>query len=187
LDVEPFLASLRCASVRWDREYREEVRMIRGIHHFALHTPRFDAMKRFYREAFGFEQAGPELSWTPTPEGDATIGVKNAAGRTLLVKSKNCYLELFEYFSPPPRDAGPAQPNDHGYTHFCVEVTDIEGEFARLEGLGMTFTAEKPLDLGYVKAVYGRDPDGNVIELQEFSESDDRAYRQLACFQGARP
>ena len=51
--------------------------MIRGIHHFALHTPRFDAMKRFYREAFGFEQAGPEIRWTPTPEGDATIGVKN--------------------------------------------------------------------------------------------------------------
>lgn len=161
--------------------------MIRGIHHIALHTPHFDAMRQFYREAFGFEQVGPELRWTPTPEGDATIGVKNAAGRTLLVKSKNCHLELFEYFSPPPRAAGPAQPNDYGYTHFCVEVTNIEQEFTRLKGLGMTFTADKPLDLGFAKAVYGRDPDGNVIELQESLESDDRAYWRLDCFNGARP
>ena len=161
--------------------------MIRGIHHIALHTPHFDDQIRFYREAFGFERVGEVLSWEPSQISDDTIGVKNSAARLALMKCKNCYIELFEYHSPPPRPGGPAQPNDYGYTHFAVEVTEIEKEYTRLKALGMTFTADKPTDLGFVKAIYGRDPDGNVIELQQFPETDDCAYGKLACFHGAAP
>jgi glyoxylase I family protein len=33
--------------------------------------------------------------------------------------------------------------------------------------LGMTFGAPQPMDAGHVKSVYGRDPEGNVIEIQQ--------------------
>lgn len=154
--------------------------MIRGIHHIGLHSKNFDAMRKFYKDAFGFEEVGEEMRWTPHPYGDALLGVKNASGRLVTLKGANCCVELFEYYSPPPRDAGPAQPNDYGYTHFSVEVTDIEEEFERLKGLGMTFTADAPGDLGTVKSIYGRDPDGNVIELQQIMDNGPLAFENFS-------
>ena len=44
---------------------------------------------------------------------------------------------------------------------------DIEKEFERLKGLGMTFSQPGPIDVGHVKSIYGRDPEGNLIELQQ--------------------
>ena len=58
---------------------------------------------------------------------------------------------------------------DHGITHLCLDVSDIDAEYARLKGAGMRFHCP-PQDLGAARATYGRDPDGNVVELQEVME-----------------
>jgi catechol 2,3-dioxygenase-like lactoylglutathione lyase family enzyme len=83
----------------------------------------------------------------------------------------NLYIEVFEYSSPPGRPSDPERPvSDHGYTHFCIDVTDIDAEYARLTAAGMRFHTPPPAasDMGgRIRATYGRDPDGNVIELQE--------------------
>lgn len=154
--------------------------MIRGIHHIALHTPNFDAMVTFYREAFGFEPAGSDFRWSPNPEMDGRMGVAGSAARTQMLKSGNCYIELFDYAQPPSRDAGPARPQDHGYTHFGVEVTDIGAECERLARLGMTFSMPLPIDFSVHKFVYGKDPDGNVIELVENRVGAGQALDDLA-------
>jgi glyoxylase I family protein len=153
--------------------------MIRGIHHIGMHAKNFDAMRQFYKDAFGFVEIGEEMSWTPNPYGDALMGVKNAGGRLTTLKGPNCCIEMFEFTSPPPRAGGPASPNDHGYTHLSVEVTDIDKDMARLKALGMTFTAEQPGDLGFVKSIYGRDPDGNVIELQQIMDGGPLAFENF--------
>ena len=75
--------------------------MIRGIHHIGLHSKNFDKMRKFYKDAFGFEEVGEEMSWTPNDFGDALTGVKNSAARLVTLKAPNCFLELFEWFSPP--------------------------------------------------------------------------------------
>ena len=75
-------------------------------------------------------------------------------------------LELFEYSSPTPRESDANRPVcDHGLTHFSFEVTDVQAVYDRLKKAGMRFHCppEKLGDLG--TATYGRDPDGNVIEL----------------------
>jgi glyoxylase I family protein len=153
--------------------------MIRGIHHVALHTPNFDRMAKFYLEAFGFEPAVDEFRWSGHRPTDEAIDVPGSSARTLMMRAGNCYIELFEYFSPPSRDVGPARPNDHGYTHFCVDVTDIENEFDRLAGLGMTFPLPKPADFGTVQFIYGKDPDGNVIEIQQVDPDHPFAMERL--------
>ena len=79
-------------------------------------------------------------------------------------------MELFQYRVPPPTFTRPLQAFDKGYTHFCVDVTDIEGEYERLKGLGMTFSQRGPIDVGHVKSIYGRDPEGNLIEIQQTAE-----------------
>lgn len=141
--------------------------MIRGIHHVSIHVRDLDRMIQFYRDAFGFEVVGEEFSWKDEPVLDALIDVKGSAARGAMLRAGSCYIEMFE-FQAPQGSTKPLAPYDKGYTHFCVDVaSDIEGEYGRLKGLGMTFGAPAPIDMGHVKSVYGRDPEGNVIELQQ--------------------
>ncbi len=147
--------------------------MIRGIHHTAISTVDLERSIRFYRDLMGFEQV-MDFSW---PEGtvnmNATHALKETAGRVVLLKAGNSMIELFQYATPTPapKDAS-RRLCDYGITHFCIDVDDIDAEYERLKAAGMLFHCP-PVDYGTVKTTYGRDPDGNVIELQEIKSPDD--------------
>lgn len=56
--------------------------------------------------------------------------------------------------------------------HLCLEVVDIAAEYERLRTAGMSFHAPPPeVASNGLKAVYARDPEGNVIELLEFTDT----------------
>lgn len=153
--------------------------MIRGIHHVGAHVRDLDRMVRFYREAFGFEVVGEEFSWADEPVLDQLIDVPGSASRGVMLRAGTCYLELFQFTAPEPESTRPLRPYDKGYTHFCVDVTDIEQEYDRLKGAGMTFGHHEPLDMGHVKSIYGRDPEGNVIEIQQTEPHCDMRLEDL--------
>lgn len=158
--------------------------MIRGIHHVSLHVRDLDRMTGFYCEGFGFADTGFRGGWSDAPELDEIVGVAGSAAESRMLIAGNCYLELFRYSSPAPDDgAKPADPFTNGFTHFCADVTEIEMEVERLAALGMTFDRPhgqaKPVDVGIVKAIYGRDPEGNLIELQETAEGCEFAADRL--------
>ena len=67
----------------------------------------------------------------------------------------------------------PLRPYDRGYTHFCVDVTDIATDIVHLQKCGMTFNDRDFVDVGHVKTLYGYDPEGNVIEVQECAPDND--------------
>ena len=56
---------------------------------------------------------------------------------------------------------------DQGITHICLQVTDIDAEYARLSAAGMRFHCAPQTAPGLCRATYGRDPDGNIVELIE--------------------
>src|SRR5262245_29742437 len=141
--------------------------MIRGIHHVAIHVRDIEQMIRFYGNAFGFEVVGQPFSWRDSELIDRIVDVPRSAACGAMLRAGNCYLELFQYSAPPPTVTHPLQPFDRGYTHFCVDVTDIEMEYERLKGLGMRFNQLVPIDAGHVKSIYGRAPEGNLIEIQQ--------------------
>lgn len=141
--------------------------MIRGIHHVAVHVHDLDRMIKFYREAFGFEVVGEPFSWENEPFIDRIVAVKGSAARGAMLRAGTCYMELFQYSAPQANNTKGLDPFDKGYTHFCVDVTDIGHEFERLQGLGMTFPEPEPINVGHVITIYGRDPEGNLIEIQE--------------------
>jgi len=141
--------------------------MIRGVHHVSVHVRDLDRMIQFYRDAFGFQMAGEAFEWDNVKELDWILGVPGTAARGCMMRTGNCYLELFQFSKPEPESNRALQPYDKGYTHFCVDVTDIEQEYDRLKGLGMTFGHHEPIDMGHCKTIYGRDPEGNVIEIQQ--------------------
>jgi glyoxylase I family protein len=93
-----------------------------------------------------------------------------------VLRAKNVMLEIIEYIFPRG-ERQPKEPWQRGYAHFCVDVTDIDGEYERLKALGMTFHGTPPprgaID---VRAIYGRDPEGNIIELQEIFSTSSPFY-----------
>jgi glyoxylase I family protein len=133
----------------------------------AVHVRDLERMMKFYREAFGFEIVGEQFSWRDNATLDRILDVPGSAARGAMLRAGTCYLELFQFSAPEPISARPLNPFDRGYTHFCVDVTDIERECERLQTLGMTFGHRSPVDVGHVKTIYGRDPEGNVIEIQQ--------------------
>ena len=154
--------------------------MIRGIHHVAVHVRDLERMIQFYRDAFGFEVVGEPFEWDNVKELDQILDVPNSAAKGAMLKAGTCYFEMFQFQAPQPESDRPLRPYDKGYTHFCVDVTDIENEYERLKGLGMTFGHHEPINMGHVKTIYGRDPEGNVIEIQQTAEGCDFPLKNLA-------
>jgi catechol 2,3-dioxygenase-like lactoylglutathione lyase family enzyme len=142
--------------------------MIRGIHHTAISTGNLERALAFYRDLLGFEVAS-EFSWPAGTEVmDKITGLKDSSGRVATLKAGNAMIELFQYESPPPKQGDPNRPvNEHGITHTCLDVTDIDAEYERLQAAGVRFHCPPQEFGGVMKATYARDPDGNVIELLE--------------------
>lgn len=143
--------------------------MIKGFHHAAISTPDLDRCIAFYTQIIGGAVAW-EFGWDRgTPDADAVTGLHDSATRAAMLKVGNSFLEVFEYTSPPPTPRTAQRPvNEHGITHVCLEVTDINGEYERLKTAGMQFHSAPMAQQGS-SMVYGRDPDGNVVELIEFT------------------
>jgi catechol 2,3-dioxygenase-like lactoylglutathione lyase family enzyme len=154
--------------------------MIRGIHHTAISTNDLDRSLRFYRDLLGFEQVFASR-WEPGAEAaDKITGLKNSSARMVMLKAGNACIELFEYSSPLPHPGDPNRPAcDHGITHLCLDVRDIEAEYERLKAAGMLFHCP-PQKMGTVSATYGRDPDGNIVELLEVEDASNPMALKLA-------
>lgn len=144
--------------------YRES-HMILGINHIAISTSDFQRALSFYRDVIGMS-----VDSQGHIEGelcDKVTALKNMRSKVALLTLGNCQIELFEFSSPEPQKADPLQPVcDHGITHICFDVDDIEKEYQRLLQAGVNFHCP-PQDFGNAKATYARDPDGNVFELVE--------------------
>ncbi len=89
-----------------------------------------------------------------------------------MLKAGNAMIELFRYDSPRPKPGDPKRRVcDHGITHICLDVTDLDAEYERLKAAGIPFHCP-PQEVGMLKTTYGKDPDGNVIELQEVLQAE---------------
>ncbi len=79
-------------------------------------------------------------------------------------------IEMFQFNDCNARAQDPDRPViDHGITHICLAVQDLDHEYARLRDAGMRFDGEPTKVAPGVRSVYGRDPFGNVVELEEAS------------------
>jgi catechol 2,3-dioxygenase-like lactoylglutathione lyase family enzyme len=152
--------------------------MIRGIHHVAVSTPNLERIVAFYCDIMGAEQVY-EGGWERGSDViDQIVGLKDSSCKQAMLKLHNAYLEFFEYQTPTPTTKDPAYPpNNHGYTHFCIDVTDIDSEYERLTKAGVKFNIPPPdFEGGDIRATYGRDPDGNIIEIQQILNKDHAFY-----------
>ena len=166
--------------------------MIHGIHHVALATGQLDRMVDFYCDALGFQLVYRSAWEKGSVQIDEMVGLPDSAAKTAMLRSNSVFVEMFEYSSPPGKAGDPDRPVcDHGYTHFCLWVSDIDAEHERLRRAGMRFhcpphPAPDPPGRGAVRSVYGRDPDGNVIELLELLDPRSSLRLPLELMQSGR-
>lgn len=153
--------------------------MIRGVHHVSIHTRNLDRILEFYEKAFGFVPVVDQIHWSDNAFFDSVIGLSGTAGRLIMLRARNMYLEVWEYSAPPGRGNDPLNPNDLGYTHFCVDTDDIERDYKNAQAAGMTFVGAPSPETTGIRTIYGRDPDGNVIELQQVTAEHVFSFERL--------
>lgn len=141
--------------------------MIRATHHTAISTADLDRLVGFYRDVLGFkvifEQAWP----VGTELADTITGLKDSACRFAMLQAGSARLEIFQFEAPTPKSAEPNRPVcDHGFTHVGFTVDDIDAAYEQFKAGGMTFHSP-PQDMGGGRIAYGRDPDGNVVEIMK--------------------
>lgn len=148
--------------------------MINGIHHVSLATADMDAFLGFYRDLMGLPLVSDGMMEPGVPfEGlyeafQTVVGLPGNRARVAHLTAGNVHIEVFQYLDPVPRpgEARPAQ--DVGIRHLAFDVTDIDAEYARLKAAGVPSLSE-PQNMGPfgLRSVYLRDPDHNIVELQE--------------------
>ena len=143
--------------------------MIKGFHHAALSTPNLRRCLEFYTDVVGCEVAY-EFGWPKgSTDADKVTGLLDSEANAAMLKLGDSFLEVFEFTSPQPKPQSGERPVcDNGITHIAVEVNDIHSEYKRMKSAGMAFHSE-PMAQESGFMVYGRDPDGNVLELIEYT------------------
>lgn len=142
--------------------------MILGVNHVAMSVPDIARAVEFYCGQLGFEKV-IETGWpVGTAAADKILAVKDTSARVVHLRTTNLMIELFEFAAGNAARQDPNRPViDHGITHLALAVTDLDAEYARLCAAGMRFHSEPTVVAPGVRTAYGRDPFGNVIELEE--------------------
>ncbi|MDE2793121.1 MAG: VOC family protein [Paracoccaceae bacterium] len=140
--------------------------MIKGLHHVGMATGDLDRLVAFYTERF-FADYLHEFSWgEDAAEMSARLGLERSSGRLVFLGLAGAGLEIFQFDFPDVATTcqlrSVAKP---GFSHICLEVDDCAAEYNRLTEAGMVFHGPPlTMPVGGI-FTYGRDPDGNVVEL----------------------
>ena len=142
--------------------------MIESIHHTGIATPDLDRAIRFYRDLFGFELLSRFDKPPGSPGMDAMLDLPGVGFSAALLRLGRTMIEVFQFSDPVPAKAtARRRVCDPGLTHLCFQVDDVKAEYERLSAAGMVFHCPPQTGDG-ATFVYGRDPDGNAIELIGF-------------------
>lgn len=139
---------------------------VNGIHHVGMSVPCLDRARAFYVDMLGLKELGGG-AWDNSAQMDRLTRLHGSAAKMMFLAAANIYIEMFEFALPVPQPVG-AERGVHelGFTHLCFDVEDTAAIHARLKAAGIDFHCD-PIDSSGVRTVYGRDPFGNVIELQQ--------------------
>lgn len=139
---------------------------IKCMSHVAVSTSDLGRQKAFY-ESLGFEEVFNFRWLAGDRKADAISQLEGTSGEVVWLKLGGMCVELVGYRTPQGEKPQLARRVcDHGISHICLQVEDLAAVYAELAARGVPFHCP-PQDFGGVRATYGRDPDGNVIEFIE--------------------
>jgi glyoxylase I family protein len=148
---------------------------IHGVHHTSISTRDHEKMVWFYRDICGIPEAITQRWEVGSPDCDKVVGLKDSAAYSVLLATDNMFVELFHYVTPAGKPVPENRPVcDAGLTHICFDVTDIHYEYNRMVEAGIKFHCAPTEIEGVGWTTYGRDPDGNIFEIQEIIDVTSR-------------
>lgn len=143
----------------------QEAAVIKSMNHVGISVSDLDRAIEFYGDLLGMDvlvraSFGGEVY-------EAITGLPGARGEGAMLRSGDLQVELFKFDQPHTKPSETKRRvSEHGISHFCIEVSDVQYEYDRLKAAGVQFHCA-PQVFGQMRATYGRDPDGNVFELLE--------------------
>lgn len=124
--------------------------MVTHLGHLGIRTSDLEKSVAFYRDVLGMKEA-------------FRMGRDGYDFIVYMYVSPHEFIELF---------AGGTEPAEYnnrkvGFMHICLEVDDVEAEFARVKALGIQ--PDTDIINGYAKCrqFWIHDPDGTPIEMME--------------------
>lgn len=152
-----------------------------GVHHIGISVPDLERARVFYLDILGAVEEVAPLSWADNPFIDRVVGLEGSAARQFFCRLGNVQIEVFEYAAPRQAPQDPCRGvNEYGYTHFALQVEDIEATHRRIVAAGLPVHTppmmegitvdENGVRHGYA-GTYCRDFFGNVFEILEIHET----------------
>lgn len=128
----------------------------------------------FYVDVLGCEPVGPERDYSGEfVERLTGIAGGHIRGVHLRVPGDGAAgvtIEIFTYGEHEPQTVPPA--NRLGFAHIAFAVDDVSAALERLLAAGGSTVGElveaDVAGAGHLTAVYARDPEGNIVELQRW-------------------
>jgi lactoylglutathione lyase len=137
--------------------------MVRSFH-LRLVVADFEACFRFYRDVLGLK-----VTWGEEDDGSAAgyASFEASDGTTFSINDQSVFAPVVGFETREPGEA----VKDRAALIF--EVEDVVAEAARLRALGIAFETEPTAYPGFgIRAAHLRDPDGNLIEINELLPSE---------------
>ena len=135
------------------------------------------SLAAFYQEVFDCRPAGPIRSFSGVVVSEGT-GTPNAVIRGIHLRlpgvgRKGPTLEIFEYDEVIQTEN--KKPNREGYAHIAFETGNVSKLCAKVIEAGGAFAGkivkQNVEGVGVVEFAYVRDPEGNLIEIQSWSQA----------------
>ncbi|MFI4897381.1 MAG: VOC family protein [Phycisphaerales bacterium JB059] len=151
---------------------------VRGLAEIVLNARDLDAMTRFYVEVMGFRPHSRYPSDRPTIVFLEIAPLGAPLGRThpqlLALIDPARHISAKDKFDQPEQ-----RRSALNHLAFMIEEADYEGEFQRLEALGLG-PVKGSFEHMRAKAIFFRDPEGNRLELICHDRSISEAQAQEA-------
>lgn len=131
-------------------------------------------LSQFYIEVFGCEPTYPERDiageWIDKMTGITDVRLRGVH-LNLPGYDNGPTLEIFEYNKQSDSSTKPII-NNYGFGHIAFHVTYVEDTLQKVIDAGGSIYGEcierEIAGIGLLKAVYARDPEGNIIEIQNW-------------------
>ena len=149
---------------------------VKRFRHIAVVVRDLENMVRFYTQNLGFEVKRHFNIKSEDFRKGVAIADAEAKGAHLVVPNSSVEIELFQFETPAPNLLNtPLQSNQLGYRHMALVVGNLEETYLELKKSGIEFlskpiTVKEPKEVAGFQFVYFRDPEGNIIELNQLPE-----------------
>ena len=135
-------------------------------HHTALSVRDYETAKAFFVDMLGFRVEN-EMKNRDEPALGVTVGMPGARCDWAMLERQGHRIELFRWLSHEGKPHGRHQA-DIGYTHICMQVSDVTEAWQRLTAAGWEAVSEpQSLRGGVSRPVYIIGPGGCIVEFLE--------------------